>query len=73
MFETKVTKYTTELNGGPINLSENLIPQLFNVSLDILIENKYYVMKHIGLSMEQVNNLSYYEFENYIDEIKKNK
>ena len=71
MFETKVTKYTTELNGNPINLSENLIPQLFNVPLDVLIENKYYVMKHTGLSMEQVNNLSYYEFENYIDEIKK--
>ena len=44
--------------------------KLFKISLKILLKNKLEVIKYLGLSIEQINNLPYYEFENYVKIIK---
>lgn len=44
------------------------------MTLKKIIENKLILIKYTGLDIEQINNLPYYEFENYVKIIKnKNK
>lgn len=47
----------------------NLITKLFSVPIDNFLNNKYYVMKHTGMSIEEINKLPFYEFERYVNEI----
>lgn len=38
--------------------------EMFQVSLEDLCKNKFYLMKQLGMSIQQIDKLPYYEFEN---------